>query len=193
MKWIWVRHGQTAANQAGRYLGHADAALDDTGIIQAKRLSQQLVHEPITHIYASDLQRTMETARMIGAAHRLQPEAVVDLRELHFGEWDGKTYGELMASEPTKVQRWYDDPFALSPPGGETLSQLGERVDRWLKQVLASLEPAGSVVVVTHGGVLRWFQSKWLTGDPGKFWTVETIACGESLAVIWDGHTWRPE
>lgn len=191
MKWIWVRHGQTEANLAGRYLGHTDVALSIAGRAKAIEAANNLAQEPIVHIYASDLSRTMETAQRIGSVHRLTPVPVTALRELDFGTWDLCTYDEVMQTNPSRLQEWYDNPFDRSPPNGETLRQLGERFDRWLLERLHAHDEHETILCVTHGGPIRWFQSKWIDGDEKQFWMMPGIPCGGFFTAEWNKKVWK--
>ncbi|MCK9910505.1 histidine phosphatase family protein, partial [Microbacteriaceae bacterium K1510] len=108
MRWIWIRHGETAENNVGQYLGHYDVPLHQRGIVQATELAQALADEPISLVFSSDLIRAVETARIIGQRHGLEPAPVSALRELSFGRWERKTYDELMSTERELVERWYE-------------------------------------------------------------------------------------
>lgn len=191
MRLIWVRHTETEANQAGRYLGHADVPLSDHGRNQAGQTASLLAKEQITRLYASDLSRTMETARVIGEVHGLSPIPVTSLRELDFGAWDLHTYNEVMQKEPERLTEWYDNPFEIAVPSGESLRQLGERFDSWLSAQVEAHESDATIVCVTHGGPLRWFLCKWIHGDETQFWSMPGTPCGGFFAAEWDGRMWR--
>ncbi len=190
MKWIWIRHGETDMNAQGRYLGHRDARLNDKGRIQACQLAQQLKKMKINRIYSSDLTRCMETADMIAASPVQQPTPVQALRELDFGEWDGLSYEEIMSADPHHAQRWYQNPFEVAPPRGETLAMLSKRVDDWLKHLQRSLHEHETAAIVSHGGVVRWFQSQWVCQDPSRYWDVPGLAHGSFMVASWDGKSW---
>ncbi|WP_134684036.1 histidine phosphatase family protein [Brevibacillus migulae] len=190
MKWIWVRHGETEENRMRRYLGQADPPLNSTGVAQARYLAQRLSEWPITAVYTSDLQRCIQTATAISERHGLQPIACPALRELSFGRWEGKTYAEIMEEDREHAVKWYSDPFAVAPPAGETLKAFGDRIDRSLQGILATCAPHDTVLLVSHGGVIRWFQSKWIHGDPRRFWEVQAISHGDALVAHWDGSHW---
>jgi len=49
------------------------------------------------------------------------------------------------------------------------------------------------IAVVTHGGVIRWFQAAWLAQDPGRYWQAEGLQHGEALLVDWDGQRWAAQ
>lgn len=194
MKWIWSRHGETEWNRERRYLGHTDVPLNEAGENQARLLAERLAHQPVNHIYSSDLQRCVQTAGVIVAlldSPGFHPVSYNELRELNFGEWEGKTYQELVEIDEARLTAWYQNPLGMAPPGGETLSQLGQRMERWLQEKLAVVKPDETVLIVTHGGPIRWFFSHILQADVGQFWQVNGLHPGEYVVVQYDGQSWR--
>ncbi|WP_027416952.1 histidine phosphatase family protein [Aneurinibacillus terranovensis] len=190
MRWIWVRHGQTDRNVRGCYLGHLNPPLNEEGNRQAQAAANRLLGVKIDCIYASDLARCMQTASMIGEHHGLNPVPVPALRELHFGEWDGRTYNEVMETDGTRLMEWYNHPYDVCTPGGESLMDMGRRIDLWLKSVMDLTSHGETAVLVSHGGPIRWFQSQWLSRKPYSFWEVSGLRHGEILIVEWDGNRW---
>lgn len=131
--------------------GTRDSPLTSHGILQAGRLASYLASlGPIKHIFSSDLQRAVETARAIvdarpaplptGAA-TLQPIQLPELRERDFGTAEGKKFG-----------------VSLSDAGVETRAGVRKRaesfVQGWLVPLLSEEESEGLVVVVAHGLIL---------------------------------------
>lgn len=197
MRWIWLRHGETEANARRCYLGQQDSPLTARGYEQVNLAVQwlalnQLGEAKATRLFTSDLGRCIETARMVGSALGLEPNLDTRLREVDFGQWDGRTYEEIMSSgEREWMERWYDNPVVVAPPEGETLNQLGQRVDEWVEQTIVSLDSANNdtIVIVTHGGPIRWFQSRWARGDgESGFWQVAGLPPGGILVAGWDGR-----
>ncbi len=191
MKWIWVRHGETIQNQERRYLGHFNASLTENGRKQVEQVAARLAGEKITRIYSSDLERCKKTAEIISSYHHMIPVEVKALRELNFGLWDGKTYEEIMKDDRELVQKWYDNPFDFSPPQGETLNQLGRRIDKWLEEECLKMNNNDTIVFVSHGGPIRWIQSKWLLNDPHKFWSVPNVLPGECIHIQQRDQRWE--
>ena len=93
---IFVRHGQSTANLERVFAGHTDAPLTDLGHKQAENTAKFLKNYPICAIYSSDLARSMQTAEPTGKLHHLPVIPDKELREIYAGEWEGRSYDELM-------------------------------------------------------------------------------------------------
>jgi broad specificity phosphatase PhoE len=143
---LLARHGETDWNLDRRVQGHSDTPLNDTGRAQAHALGQELAEERIDAVYSSDLMRAHETARLVAAPRGLAVTAISDLRERHFGTWEGLTDEEIHARfNPTAETSWGD---------GESREEMAERVLGALDRI-AETHPGGRVLVVSHGGPLR--------------------------------------
>ncbi|MGJ7919215.1 histidine phosphatase family protein [Neobacillus sp. LXY-4] len=193
MRIVFVRHGETNENAAHCYLGHSDPPLNDHGgkqiIDSSLQLLQDDTNEKFTSIYCSDLRRAQETAQIIGDFLNLIPVPTFSLRELNFGDWEGLTYEEILGQNPVELNAWITDPYTVAPPKGETLAILGARFDKWFNQVLDQIDTNERIIIVSHGGPIRWFCSKWLLGDEKQFWIVEGVKHGAGLEVQYDKHT----
>ncbi len=194
MKWIWLRHGETNPNRQRRYCGHLDPPLNEKGRCQAEAAAARLaVVEPVAQVVASDLLRARQTAEpLLRQLSTATMQVTPLLRELSFGEWEGLTYGEIYSQNPQALHRWLSDPVRRSPPGGETMTQMGSRLDRWLHEILRHAGTEMRVIAVTHGGPLRWFISRYLKQDPASFWD-RSIPHGDVLSVKWEGNRWREQ
>jgi alpha-ribazole phosphatase len=153
MRLIIVRHGETVYNAQRRLTGQSDIPLNPLGEQQAAALGDYLATEQLDAIVTSDLERTRVTARAIAHNHGLHVQEDSDLRELAFGEWEGYTYDEVLASDANRVALWRSDPTRYAPPGGETVAQVRDRCARALKRWQTQY-PEANVVWVTHGGLI---------------------------------------
>ncbi|MGA8535482.1 MAG: histidine phosphatase family protein [Candidatus Tumulicola sp.] len=148
-----MRHGATAWNAAGRFQGQSDVELSPEGRAQARATSQHLSPERIDAIFASDLARALETARIVAEPHGVAVTADPRLREFDFGTWEGLTWAEITATRPelrdlgaTAAQRY-------RPEGGESFADVAARVRAFVDEVTAGNR--GHIVVVTHAGPLH--------------------------------------
>ena len=154
LRLLLARHGQTDWNAQHRYQGHAQVPLNETGRDQAAALGRRLAREGIQTISASDLPRAWQTAQIIAQACGLPLEAEPLLREMDFGEWQGRTHAEIHAEKSVAAGRDDQEPLSYAPTGGETLGQLAERIAAALKHARCT-QQGKTVLWVTHGGPLR--------------------------------------
>lgn len=194
MRLIWLRHGETTANREKRYCGHLDPSLTTRGREQAKTAFRSVSPQVRPHVlHISDRSRCEETATPWLRDHPDLPVVRTPaLRELSFGAWEGKTYDELMESDQEHLQAWIRDPWQVAPPGGETLTDLGRRLERWLHRLLQSHDEGETVLVVSHGGPIRWFYACLVAGDPGRFWDRDVMPGSWFVFRHHDGK-WREE
>ncbi|PLX92878.1 MAG: alpha-ribazole phosphatase [Desulfuromonas sp.] len=149
-----LRHGQVEGFEEKRYNGQADVALTDLGREQYRRLQRLLENRPLSAIFSSDLARCVWGAELISRAHGLIPEQNLRLRELNIGEWEGKTWQQLMDEYPEEWQARLNDLLYYQVRGGESLSQMAERVRTALTEILQQ-HPGEEIVLVGHGGTNR--------------------------------------
>lgn len=147
-----VRHGETDWNRDKRIQGHLDVPLNDTGRRQALAVRRALAGIPFAAHYASDLARTLETARLIlGEDAPLQPHP--GLRERHCGHFQGLLPEEAERLDPQGYARYASRDPHYRPLGGEALLETFTRIGRTLDE-LARAHRGEAVLLVTHGGVL---------------------------------------
>lgn len=149
-----VRHGQVVGHEDQRYNGQADVPLTEQGEAQFGLLQMRLKNKELRAIYSSDLARCAVGARLLAGFHGLQPVTLPELRELHIGDWEGKTWQELQTAYPQQWQARLDDIVHYRVPGGESLSDLAARVRPALARIVAA-HVGEDVLLVGHGGVNR--------------------------------------
>jgi broad specificity phosphatase PhoE len=143
---LLARHGETDWNAARRVQGHTDVPLNERGREQARALAEELQDEPLDAVYASDLLRAHETARIVAASRGLGVTVLPQLRERNFGTWEGLTDVEVFDRFPqARAGQWGD---------AETREEMSGRVLQALGRI-ADAHPNGHVLVVAHGGPLR--------------------------------------
>lgn len=156
-----VRHGATDWNINKRAQGQADIPLDDKGRLQALDVAKELATFDIKGVYSSDLQRAYDTAEPIAHAHGLEVVTDPDFREIDQGEWTGLPVAEIERKWP---ELWGTARHYNARPGGESPQQVRARALRGLRRAIEST-PDGSIVVVSHGGTIRWLCAEALGYD----------------------------
>lgn len=153
-RFCFVRHGETDWNTQRRLQGHIDTPLNPVGLAQAEATAKGLQAHRFDALYCSDLIRTLQTARYAARGLNLPIHLRHELRERHYGAFQGLTYSEAEQHFPADYAR-----FKAREPGyailddGESLLQHRRRVLACLEQIAAS-HVGQTVLVVTHGGVL---------------------------------------
>lgn len=152
---VLVRHGQTAWNIEGRFLGRSDVPLDEAGRDQAAHLARWLAPLPVQGLVSSPLARAAGTAEAIsGAMGGLGIAHEGDLAELDQGELEGHYGRELPQRWPAFFERWVHDPETARVPGGETLGECRDRGVAAIRRLAASAEPGPPLVIVSHKMVI---------------------------------------
>lgn len=147
-----LRHGEHNVQGkicAGRMAG---VVLSERGRAEAEIAAARLRGAGIAAIYASPLERTRETAGIVGR-HLSLPVAINDdLAELDFGEWTGKTFDEVRKDPRWPI--WATHRSLSRIPGGETMRQVQRRVVEAIME-MREQHPDDAVLVVSHGDVIR--------------------------------------
>jgi len=151
---ILVRHGETDWNLEGRYQGQADLPLNERGREQAKLLAERLRSERIEAIYASDLSRAYETAKIIAKALGQEVKALESLREVDTGVWTGLTFQKVEIRYQKHLREWRADPLRVKRLEGEFYLELFERTKAAIGEIVEA-HPDQTVLIVGHGGNIK--------------------------------------
>ena len=159
-----IRHGSTELSAEDRFAGATEVDLSDDGREQARRLAVRLADDAITAVYTSPMRRTMATAALVAAPHRLTPAARPGLREIDHGRWEGLTRGEVESRYADEYARWEEDPFTFAPAGGECGLDVMARALPILRQIVEAHQ-GENVAVVSHKATIRLIISSLLGFD----------------------------
>lgn len=142
---VLVRHGETADNVAGRFLGRSDPGLTPAGLEAARSCAGGLDLGGAV-VVSSPARRALETAEALGA---IDPSVDEGWRELDFGAWEGLTPAEAAVRDPEVFAAFeYGDLDGF--PGGESVDAVRARTLDALAR-----HPVDRLVVVTHATVVR--------------------------------------
>ena len=145
-----LRHGVTDAGPGFR--GSSDDALTEQG-----RQQMQLALSGKNGwdlVISSPLQRCARFAEELAATHSLPLHLEPDVRELHFGDWEGRSAAALMETDAEALGRFWADPYAFTPPNGEPLLHFEARILAALQR-LQQRHAGERLLLITHGGVMR--------------------------------------
>lgn len=149
-----LRHGQVADGHTHLYHGNNDVALSPQGVQQLERAAAQLQEVELAGVYASDLTRARVGAEIISRGRDLSPRILPEFREVHFGLWEGLSFGEIMEQFPTDLEARFKDLTNFRIPGGESLTDVRNRTLPALKNLVAE-HYEQAFLLVAHAGVNR--------------------------------------
>ena len=145
-----LRHGETRGGEGFR--GSLDDPLSGRGWQQMATAVEG--RGPWERIVSSPLRRCAYFARSLSATLNTPLILDDDWRELHFGQWEGRTAADLMDGHADELGAFWRDPTRFTPPGAEPLAQFHARVHRAWDRVIE--QGAGRrILVITHGGPIR--------------------------------------
>jgi len=146
-----LRHGSCEGGRIFRGLN--DVALTNEGFQQMTRSCQQ-AHQAWDLIVSSPLQRCRRFAEAYAAEAGIPLHIDDRLREMSFGEWEGRLIDEIWASDHQSLKAWSENPERNTPPSGEPLADVAQRLLAAYADWLKSCE-GKTLLFVMHGGVIR--------------------------------------
>jgi broad specificity phosphatase PhoE len=181
---LLVRHGQTAWNRDERFRGQVDLPLDDPGLEQAEAVAQRVARDwKPAAIYASSLQRTLQTADGIARACQLRTTIHDGLLDINYGAFAGLTSREAADLYPDLARAWRRTPHTVHFPGGESLADPRRRAEAALAEIVAK-HPSQAVALVTHVVVCRLLLCSLLGLDNSHFWQFRLATASLSVFEV---------
>lgn len=156
-----LRHGECEGGKILR--GHTDVAISPAGRTQMDAAIEQLVKQQVSfdQIFSSPLRRCSEFALRLYLKNGAPLKLEEGLKEINFGDWDGETLDDLYKSSAQMIEMYWKNPWAMTPPNGETMLDFESRIDVLWQSVLKDY--AGQTLLfVTHAGVMRHLMARAL-------------------------------
>ena len=156
----FVRHGESESNKITQFAGSLDCPLTDRGMQQASVTANHLRKYPINMVYASDLSRAFATGQAIASALDIPIIGTKELREIHAGLWEGKTYSQLEEDFPDSYGVWKNQIGLAVCPNGESVSDLQRRISACINAIVKN-HPNQAVCIATHATPIRVMECLW--------------------------------
>ena len=150
MKLYLVRHGEAEGSE-GRAVGQLDLPLSDLGTRNLEALAASWQGPPPVRLFASDLRRATDSAHILATRLGIDPVIDARLREVSFGDWEGRAWDEIYESDRQRYDAWSERWWDLAPPGGESFADLARRALAWYRD----LGDGKDTIAVAHGGSIR--------------------------------------
>ncbi len=202
LRLVLARHGQTPANVA-KTLDTVlpGPGLTDLGRLQAEALGKELAADPLGPVAAlvsSPARRARETAELAAPVLGLTAEVVEGTHEVQVGDLEGRNDEESIARFRTTYDAWREGDVTSRMPGGESGRDV---LDRYLPALegLRAAHPTGTVVLVSHGAVLRLVAHALVGEIPDLGSDDHVDNCGrvvlrtDDAAAGWSLEAWRRE
>jgi broad specificity phosphatase PhoE len=165
---FFLRHGETVASKADDFCGTTDIELTAAGVIMAKDFAVAYSNLHWTAIFSSPMMRTVATAQPLCDQIGIKMQLRNGLKEINFGQWEGKTIAEVNQHDHDKYVRWQSEPGWNSPPDGERAIDIARRSSEVIEEIEKTYQ-SGNVLIVSHKATIRIMLCSLLGIDVGRY------------------------
>lgn len=162
-----IHPGATNWHRDGLLLGRRDIPMNDQGRAQAERVAEWLAGAGVAEVISSPLQRSLQTATIIGRRFGIDVARDHRLIDFHIGQWEGKPPAEVMASD--EYEEFFTNPLSTRIPGGETIQEVKNRAVAAIEQTLEDNPAGATIAVVTHARVIRVLLTHYMSAPPSTY------------------------
>ncbi len=197
LKIHFLRHGQTDASRENVFCGAGtEAELTPEGREMAAAFAAAYKSTPWKAVFCSPQHRAIETAQPLCDALGLKPEIRDDLKEIHYGRWEGASTEEIDLTYHDDHLQWKADPAWHAPTDGEPAVVIARRGLRVVEEIRQKFD-SGNVLVVSHKATIRIILCALLGIDVGRYRyrlgcpvsslsVIEFSSCGPLLHTLAD-------
>ena len=182
---ILVRHGHTPTT--GKILpGRAKGLhLSELGKEQASKVATNLsMLDNVTAVYASPMERTLETAKPIASAFGLKVQRNRGLIEADFGKWTGRKLSDLRKLSDWEIVQ--KNPSLFRFPDGESFIEIQSRMVETITRI--SDKHRGEIVIaVSHADTIKAFLTAMLGTPLDLFQRLHISPCSISPVILGNG------
>lgn len=185
---LLIRHATNDSVKAGNLAGRTKGVhLNDEGRAQAVALGERLAQAPLAQLYASPLERTMETAAEIARRHpQLKVMTHAEIGEVHYGDWQGKSISALQRRKMWDLVQEY--PSRARFPNGETMRGVQGRIVNAI-EALVQKHPNEMIALVFHADLIKMALAHYLGMHLDVFQRI--VVSPASISTLHLGHS-RP-
>lgn len=166
-KLIFVRHGESRGNNANAFNGQKNEPLTEKGLLQAEKTAEFLDKYNIGIIYSSELTRAYDTALALSKRKNIPVIKSDKIKEIFGGKFEGVPYEVIKERYPKEYDTWINDMGNCVCPEGESVRDVLKRANDEVLNILDK-HKGQTVLVVTHGLVLRALSTVWYNKDITK-------------------------
>lgn len=150
-----VRHGRTEWNDKQIIQGHSDSPLTNEGKEELKKVAGKFKNIKFDYVFSSDLGRAMESAKILAKERNLTIKTTELLREREYGDMEGSPSATFKVWDDIMEKLSDDERYTYKhAPNIESNEEIMQRFFTFIREA-AILEPGKTVLVVSHGGLIR--------------------------------------
>ena len=185
---LLIRHAVNDFVKTGKLAGRTPGVhLNEEGQAQAEALGKRLAAAPIDHIYASPMERTIETAKAIARHHpQLRVKSNIDIGEVQYGDWEGKYIHDLRRRKMWELVQEY--PSRAYFPNGETMRGVQVRTVNAIEGFVQK-HPDQMIALVFHADLIKMALAHYLGMHLDVFQRI--VISPASISILQLGHS-RP-
>ncbi|OCQ95310.1 phosphoglycerate mutase [Oscillatoriales cyanobacterium USR001] len=187
LKLYFLRHGETIYSRTGGYCGELNPELTPEGNKMAEAFAAAYSSLPWTAVYVSPMKRTIATAKPLCDAVGIEMQLRDGLKEIRYGEWEGKTLEFVKENYLEDYISWMTEPAWNAPNGGETAVEIASRSSLVIAEIEAKYRE-GNVLVVSHKATIRIILCSLLGIDLGRYRDRINALAGSVSMVRFDVH-----
>lgn len=177
-----TRHGETEWNLEKRMQGWNDSPLTAKGIEDAIALGYRLKNVDLKCVYTSPSGRAMKTSELIIGNRDIAIIREENLREIHLGEWEGKTAFELDKADKVNHKAFWEAPHLYVPNKGESFFEVRKRISDVLNRIINE-NKNDEIMIVTHAVIVKTIMSIFKGLEVEKLWE-QPFILGTSLSIV---------
>ncbi len=179
---LLIRHGENDFVKTNKMAGRLPGVhLNERGKEQAAALANALDPLPLKAIYASPLERAVETAQPLADSHKLEIIQIPDLMDIDIGKWQGRSWKVLSRSKVWRIVQQAPSRFTF--PEGESFLDAQTRLVAAVEKIAAAHKPRDIVAIVFHADPIKLVISHYLGLPLDRFQRLG-ISTG-STSVLW--------
>jgi alpha-ribazole phosphatase len=184
-KLLLLRHGDIGEQYRDRYIGSTDVSMSPRGHRQVRAVRALLRKEEPGQCISSPMKRCRETAAVIMEAADMKFTVDPDLREIDFGRWEGMAFDEIQEAFPEEMDRWSEFSADFTFPEGEKIGDFQARIIGVAHRLVTN--PADTIIVCTHGGVIRLLICHFLGLQPWQYILFKVKHASLTTIKLFDG------
>lgn len=156
-KITFIRHGSTIYTEENRLNNNPNhPPLNEIGKFEVEKITDWVIKKQskVDKIYCSPSLASIQSARILSKALKIDFEVLDELYTRKTGIWNGLSFEQIEKKHPNMLEEYHIDPVNFWPEGGENTLELNARVKSVINKVIEE-NLTKRIVIITHGDVIQ--------------------------------------